>query len=102
MQASVVAVTQAAAVGDPAGAITALDALEEQLKQDTASGAISAERAAEIQASIDLVRADLTAALPAPAPEPEPAPAPSQEEKDNKDNKGKNGEDNGNKKDKDD
>ena len=70
MQASVSAVTQAAAAGDPAGAIAALDALEAQLKQDTASGAISADRSARIQASIDLVRADLTAALPTPSPTP--------------------------------
>ena len=70
MQSSVSAVTQAAAAGDPAGAIAALDALEAQLKQDTASGAISADRSARIQASIDLVRADLTAALPTPSPTP--------------------------------
>ena len=70
MQASVSAVTQAAAADDPAGAIAALDALEVQLKQDTASGAISADRSARIQASIDLVRADLTAELPTPSPTP--------------------------------
>ena len=68
MQESVSAVTDAAAAGDPAGALAALDALEAQLKEDTASGAISADRSARIQASIDLVRADLTAALPAPEP----------------------------------
>ena len=70
MQASVSAVTRAAAAGDPAGAIAALNALEVQLKQDTASGAISADRSARIQASIALVRADLTAALPTPSPTP--------------------------------
>lgn len=74
MQESVSAVTEAAAAGNPAGALAALDALEAQLKEDTASGAISADRSARIQASIDLVRADLTAALPAPEPEPEPEP----------------------------
>ncbi|GAA1210677.1 hypothetical protein [Rhodoglobus aureus] len=72
MQESVSLVTEAAAAGDPAGALAALDALEAQLKEDTASGAISADRSARIQASIDLVRADLTAALPKPEPEPEP------------------------------
>ncbi|WP_341953441.1 hypothetical protein [Salinibacterium sp. TMP30] len=82
MQESVAAVTQAAAAGDPAGAIAALDALEAQLKEDTASGMIGADRSAQIQASIDLVRADLTAALP------EPPPAPSQEGTKDEDKKG--------------
>ena len=68
MQESVSLVTEAAAAGDPTGALAALDALEAQLKEDTASGAISADRSARIQASIDLVRADLTAALPKPEP----------------------------------
>ncbi|EAR24991.1 hypothetical protein A20C1_06906 [marine actinobacterium PHSC20C1] len=93
MQASVSAVTQAAAVGDPEGALTALDALEAQLKLDTESGAISAERSAQIQAAIDLVRADLTAALPAPSP------TPTSEEKDEK---GKGKDDEKGKKDKED
>jgi len=93
MQESVAAVTQAAAAGDPAGAIAALDSLEAQLKEDTASGAISADRSAQIQASIDLVRADLTAALP------EPSPTPSQPG--NKDEDKKNNDDKGDKKDKD-
>ncbi|MGV8851148.1 MAG: hypothetical protein ACOH1M_01100 [Rhodoglobus sp.] len=92
MQASVAAVTQAAAVGDAEGALIALEALEAQLKLDTESGAISAERSAQIQASIDLVRADLIAALPAPSP----TPTPTSDEKDNKgkdedDDKGKKG-----------
>jgi hypothetical protein len=83
MQESVSAVTQAAAVGDPTGALAALDALETQLKEGTASGAISADRSAQIQASIDLVRADLTAALP------EPSPTPSQQDKNGDDKNGK-------------
>ncbi|EPR76164.1 mucin-associated surface protein [Leifsonia rubra CMS 76R] len=70
MQESVAAVTQAAADGDPVGALAALDTLQAQLKEDTASGLISADRSAQIQASIDLVRADLTAALPEPSPTP--------------------------------
>jgi hypothetical protein len=94
LQASVSDVTQAAADGDPEGALAALDVLEAQLKEDTASGAIGADRSAQIQASIDLVRADLTAALP------EPSPTPTPDEKNGKGN-GKD-EDKGNKKDKDD
>lgn len=88
MQASVAAVTEAAAVGDPEGALVALDALEAQLKLDTESGAVSAERSAQIQASIDLVRADLIAALPAPEPAPEPAPAEEEKDDKGKDDKG--------------
>jgi len=92
LQASVADVTQAAANDDPEGALAALDVLEAQLKEDTASGAIGADRSAQIQASIDLVRADLTAALPEPSPTPTP---------DEKNDKGK-GNGKGNKKDKDD
>ncbi|MEO7006138.1 MAG: hypothetical protein ABI275_01750 [Terrimesophilobacter sp.] len=93
MQASVSAVTQAAAANDPSRAIAGLDTLEAQLKQDTASGAINADRSARIQASIDLVRADLTAALPTPSPTPT-VQTPSQQEnkgKDGNDKKGKDG-----------
>ena len=90
MQESVSAVTEAAAAGDPAGALAALDALEAQLKEDTASGAISADRSARIQASIDLVRADLTAALPEPAPTPtEEAPGKSGDKEDKEDKEDK-------------
>lgn len=86
MQESVSAVTEAAAAGNPAGALAALDALEAQLKEDTASGAISADRSARIQASIDLVRADLTAVLPAPEPVEE-TPGKSGDKGKNKDKK---------------
>ncbi len=70
LQASVLEVTQAAADDDTEAAIAALDALELQLKQETASGAINADRYARIQASIDLVRADLTDEQPTPTPTP--------------------------------
>lgn len=72
LQAAVAAVTEAAAGGDIAAAITNLDALERRLREATASGAISADRSAKIDASISLVRADLTAALPPPSPTPTP------------------------------
>lgn len=90
MQISVSAVTQAAAAGDPAVAIAALDELETQLKQNMATGAISADRSARIQASIDLVRVDLTAALP--VPKPAPSHTPTEQTPDQKEN---NGEDTG-------
>ncbi|GAB3037876.1 hypothetical protein GCM10027052_16070 [Parafrigoribacterium mesophilum] len=76
LQAAVAAVSQAAAGGDIATAITNLDALERRLREATASGNISADRSAKIDASISLVRADLTAALPPPPP-PSPTPTPT-------------------------
>jgi hypothetical protein len=76
LQSAVAAVTQSAAVGDISAAITQLDALERRLREATASGDISADRSAKIEASISLVRADLTAALPPPPP-PSPTPTPT-------------------------
>jgi ribosomal protein S20 len=73
LQASVRAVTTAAAAGDIATATTALDQLQSQLLDASANGQLSADRSTRIQASIDLVRADLVAATP-PAP---PTPAPT-------------------------
>lgn len=92
LKTSVSAVTQAAATGNPANAIAALDTLETQLRQSTASGAINADRSARIQASIDLVRADLTAALPTPSPTPT-VQAPSQQGNNGKGNGSKKGND---------
>jgi hypothetical protein len=76
LQSAVAAVTQSAAVGDISAAITQLDALERRLREATASVDISADRSAKIEASISLVRADLTAALPPPPP-PSPSPTPT-------------------------
>jgi hypothetical protein len=76
LQSAVAAVTQSAAVGDISAAITQLDALERRLREATASGDISADRSAKIEASISLLRADLTAALPPPPP-PSPSPTPT-------------------------
>lgn len=70
LQSSVLAVTKAAAAGDFSEAVAALDALEELVTEGTASGAIDPGRSARIQASIDLVRADLKAADPQPTPKP--------------------------------
>lgn len=72
LQASVRAVTTAAAAGDIATATTALDQLQSQLLDASANGQLSADRSTRIQASIDLVRADLVAATPPP-----PTPAPT-------------------------
>lgn len=73
LEASVMSVTKSAAAGEPAAALSALAALQAQLTRATASGALSADRQARIQASIDLVRADLTAVLP-----PKPTATPTQ------------------------
>jgi hypothetical protein len=72
LQASVLAVTKAAASGDFSKAVAALDALQERVTEGTASGAIDPDRSARIQASIALVRADLAAAAPQPTPTPTP------------------------------
>jgi hypothetical protein len=69
MQESVVAVADHAAAGDGAAALGALDELQRQLDEAVAAGSVSAQRAMEIQASIDLVRADLSTPVEAPAPE---------------------------------
>jgi hypothetical protein len=76
LHSSVLAVTQAAATGDIAGALADLNTLEAQLREATASGDVSADRNARIEASINLVRADLTAALP-PSPASSPSPTTS-------------------------
>lgn len=81
LQASVLAVTRAAAAGDFSEAVAALDALEEQVTEGTASGAIDPGRSARIQASIDLVRADLAAADPQPTPKPDKPDNPDPEQK---------------------
>ncbi|MCS5717595.1 hypothetical protein N1027_05525 [Herbiconiux sp. CPCC 205763] len=95
LQSTVVTAADQAAAGDTAGALTTLDTLQTQLQQATDSGDISAERAATVQASIDLVRADLQPAAPVEYPatpvtqdpattEPEPEPTEPEPEKEKK------------------
>mgnify|MGYP003649960988 FL=1 len=91
LQSSVADVTDAAAAGDPAAALVALDVLQEQLNENTSTGAIGAERSARIQASLDLVRADLTAALPDPTPTADPANGNDKDDKGGKEDKGNKG-----------
>jgi hypothetical protein len=73
MRDAVVAVAQAAASGDPAGASTKLDGLQGQLDAAVQNDQVTAARAARIQTAIDAVRADLQALLAPP-----PAPSPTQ------------------------
>lgn len=89
LQASVLAVTSAAAAGDFSEAVAALDALEDRLREGTASGAIDPGRSARIQAAIDLVRADLAAADPQPTPTPEKTDKPGKPDPGKKDGPGK-------------
>ena len=111
LQSRVLVVANAAADGDTAGALTALDALEAQLAAAEAAGTVSATRAADIRAAIALVRADLSPAVETPTPTPEPssvapaepaAPVEDDGGGDDSGNNGKNGNNgnNGNNKDK--
>jgi hypothetical protein len=74
MQSNVRKVADAAASGDYASAATQLDALQNRLTAATASNEVSASRALQIQASINLVKADLAALTAPPSPSPSPTP----------------------------
>lgn len=63
MQETVVTIAQHAAAGDPAAAVAELDALQQRLDAALAADDITADRAALVQRSIDLVRADLEGVL---------------------------------------
>lgn len=76
LQSAVRDVTAAAADGKMQQAAKSLDRLEAALREAMARGRLSPSRYARIQASIDLVRTDLSALLPA-APDPTPTPAPT-------------------------
>lgn len=84
LQSAVTAVANPAAAGDPAAALAALDTLQATLDAHIGAGSVTAERAAQIQANIDQVRADLQAiqsgSTPTPAPVETPEPEPTPEE----------------------
>ena len=63
LQSSVLAVTEAAAAGDPASGIARLDELQVAVDAQLASGGIDQARYDRISAAIALVRADLQAAI---------------------------------------
>jgi ribosomal protein S20 len=63
LQTAVVAVATPAAAADYETAITQLDEVQARLDAAIEDGAVSASRAAQIQSAIDVVRADLEAAL---------------------------------------
>jgi hypothetical protein len=82
MQSDVRKVADAAASGNYASAATQLDALQNRLTAATASNEVSASRALQIQASINLVKADLAALTAPPSPSPSPTPSPTAPGKD--------------------
>lgn len=73
-RAQVVAIAEASAAGDYAGAVAALDALQAEVDAGVTDGTIADDREQRIAEAIALVRADLEAAIAA-ATTPEPAPA---------------------------
>jgi hypothetical protein len=75
LQSRVLVVAYAAADGDTAGALAALDALEAQLAAAEVAGTVSATRAADIRAAIARVRVDLAPTVETPTPTPEPSSA---------------------------
>jgi ribosomal protein S20 len=88
---AVSAVSADAAAGDAAAASAHLDAVQAELDAAVAAGTVTAARATRIQTAIDLVRADLVAALtpaPAPAPEPEVTTGPATNDDDGTGDKG--------------
>ncbi|KQQ22241.1 hypothetical protein ASF48_03255 [Rathayibacter sp. Leaf299] len=75
---AVVAVAERASADDFAGALTELEALQAALAAALTSGSVTQERAASIQAEVDVVRGDLEAATAA-GEAPEPAPVETEE-----------------------
>ena len=70
LQAEVLEVSQLSAAADYSAAMLALAELEVELKDALARGAITAERYESVMAALNLVRADLQAAIDALTPPP--------------------------------
>jgi hypothetical protein len=77
LQALVVDVAAAASANDYSGAVKTLDGLQKLLDSAAASGEVSTARYLKIQRSLDQVRADLVAEIPAPTPSAAPSPTPT-------------------------
>ncbi|PPG64815.1 hypothetical protein C5C27_01980 [Rathayibacter sp. AY2B7] len=76
---AVVAVAEKASADDYQGALTELASLQSALDAALAEGSVSSDRAATVQAQVDVVRGDLEALIagaPEPAPAETTAPAP--------------------------
>ena len=87
---SVVKVAERAVAGDHAGALAELALLDRDVTSALDAGRIDADREQKIRAAIELVRADLEAALAA-ATSPTPAPADGGEGDDDGDDEGNGG-----------
>jgi outer membrane biosynthesis protein TonB len=72
LQTRVLEVAQLAANKDYAGALRSLEQLNRDLGSAAANGEVSFARDQSIQNAINLVREDLTAAMPTPTPTPQP------------------------------
>lgn len=90
LQSGVLEVTTAAAAGDYETAQLALNALQAHVLTAAAAGQVAAARSAEIQSAINLVQADLAAAIvastPTPTPTPTSTPTPTPDSGDEKGN----------------
>lgn len=91
-RAQVVAIAEASAAGDFAGAIAALDALQAEIDAAVADGTLTDEREQRIREAMILVRADLDAAIAAATP-PEPAPSEAVDDGTDDDDAGEDAED---------
>ncbi|MHB1490811.1 MAG: hypothetical protein ACYCTH_09985 [Cellulomonas sp.] len=78
LQATVKEVAVSAAGGDYAAAVAKLATLQSQLDRYLADGQVGGDRGAQIQTSIDQVRADLGVLLTPPAPAPVASPTVTQ------------------------
>ncbi|HWI30504.1 MAG TPA: hypothetical protein VNT50_03370 [Microbacterium sp.] len=96
LQSGVVAVAESAASGDPAGALARLDELQAALATELAAGGVSERRAADIQAAIEAVRADLQQATAPVVPVEPTAPAGDDGADDDNSDPGGNNDGNGN------
>lgn len=90
LRASVVRVAEQSAASDLTGALAELLLLEREVDERVAAGELPAAQEAEIRAAIELVRADLQAAIErAASPSPTPTPsAPPTDDDDDDDNSG--------------
>ncbi|TFD74252.1 hypothetical protein E3T54_15890 [Cryobacterium sp. Sr8] len=90
LQTGVRAVATSAAAGDYTSAQSALGALQADLLAASAAGEVTGERSARIQSAINLVGADLNAAIEAAKPAPvltqTPTPTPTKDSKPGKGN----------------
>ncbi|MDN3310237.1 hypothetical protein QWJ90_04785 [Microbacterium oryzae] len=79
LQAGVVEIAESAASGDHDSALSALDALAQDVDDALVAGDIDGGRAVAIRDAIEVVRADLVT-LAAPEPTPSPTPTPTTKE----------------------